>query len=191
MTYRDPSATPTPESTPADPFPGQDGSAEQERLAQALATRFSPHVQAAAAAAREAEHDLADARAQLVHAREAAASQHYRSDPLVFMRASLDEEVEALTRKTTPKKVRVAYRYLVDRAAELAEGEVSGYRQDQAAADHDRVRGVAACLDLERQAMERLEAAHEMQQRVLAAERTARQGLAIMGAKLSDPRDPE
>ena len=48
------------------------------------------------------------------------------------MRASLQDELEALTRKTTPKKVRVGYRYLLDRAVELAEGEVQGYQSDLA-----------------------------------------------------------
>lgn len=186
MTHRDPTPVPARDHSGADRVPLPDDPAERERLVQALTLRFSPHIQAAAAAVREAEQDLIDARAELVRAQEAADSQHYRSDPLVFMRASLEDEVEALARKTTAKKVRVAYRYLVDRAAELAEGEVNGYRQDQAAATRDREQGVAACQARERQAMERRDAAHETQRRVLAAEQTARQGLAIMEGKLAD-----
>ena len=109
MTQRDPTSTSSAQLAGSGQASGPGNSGEGERLAQALDVRFAPHQQAASAAVREAEHRLADARAELVRAREAEASQHYRSDPLVFMRASLADEVESLTRKTTPKKVRVAY----------------------------------------------------------------------------------
>ena len=118
---------------------------ERERLAFALSQRFAPHVEAAATAVREAEQSLAQAREHLSRAREAEAGQGYRSDRLVFMRAAVNDEVEGLARKTTPKKVRVAYRYLLDRAVELAAGEVQEYTSDQDSAQHAREHSVEAC----------------------------------------------
>ena len=100
------------------------------------------------------------------------------------MRASVKDEVEALGRKTTEKKVKVAYRYLVDRAVELAEGEVHGYHEDQAATRRDQEHSVEAWLETERMAIERLDAARAVQARVHDAEQTARQGLAVMVQKL-------
>ena len=163
---------------------------ERERLAFALSQRFAPHVEAAATAVREAEQSLAQAREQLSRAREAEAGQGYRSDRLVFMRAAVNDEVEALARKTTPKKVRVGYRYLLDRAVELAAGEVQEYTSDQDSAQHAREHSVEACIQAEREAGERLEAAHAMHGRVKAAEHAAREGLAIMVEKLGTQHDP-
>lgn len=183
MNQRDPLTT----STSADIAQvslGRAGPDEWERFAHALSVRFAPHLQAAAAAVREAEQDLATAREQLTRARQAAASRHYQSDRLVFMRASVKDEVEALGRKTNEKKVKVAYRYLVDRAVELAEGEVHGYHEDQAATRQDQEHSVEALLETERAAIERLDAARAMQARVHDAEQTARQGLAVMVQKL-------
>ena len=170
---------------------GQFEHGEQGQLTYALNTRFAPHLQAAAAAVREAERDLADAGEALARARQAAEDEHYQSNRLVFMRASLTDELEALARKTTPKKVRVGYRYLLDRAVELAEGEVQGYQADLADQQRDRERGVAACLEAERRATERLEAARLMQGRVHDAEQAAAAGLAVMVEKLAASRDPE
>jgi hypothetical protein len=164
---------------------------ERERLGYALSQRFAPHLQAAAAAVREAEQGLADAREELSRARASAANERYHSDALVFMRASVKDEVEALARKTTPKKVRVAYRYLLDRSVELAAGEVQGYASDQAAAQRAREHSVEACVDAEREALQRLEAANAMQRRVHDAEQAARQGLAVMLEKLATSSDPK
>ena len=163
---------------------------ERERLAFALSQRFAPHVEAAATAVRDAEQSLAQAREHLSRAREAEAGQGYRSDRLVFMRAAVNDEVEALARKTTPKKVRVAYRYLLDRAVELAAGEVQEYTSDQDSAQHAREHSVEACIQAEREAGERLEAAHALHGRVKDAEHAARAGLAIMVEKLGTHHDP-
>jgi hypothetical protein len=183
MNQRDPLTTST-SADIAQASLGRAGPDEWERFAHALSVRFAPHLQAAAAAVREAEQDLATAREQLTRARQAAASRHYQSDRLVFMRASVKDEVEALGRKTNEKKVKVAYRYLVDRAVELAEGEVHGYHEDQAATRQDQEHSVEALLETERAAIERLDAARAMQARVHDAEQTARQGLAVMVQKL-------
>jgi hypothetical protein len=158
---------------------------ELDRLAATLAERFAPHVQAASAAVREAETELAEARAALARAEQAAAGRRYASDRLVFMRAGVRDEVEGLSRKTTPKKVRVAFRYLLARSVELAEGEVAGYRSDQAEALRDRLQGVEACREIEAVALTRLEAALAMQTRVLSAEQAARDGLAVLVEKLT------
>src|SRR5699024_6331906 len=115
--------------------------------------------EAAAAVLRRAERDLAAARDRLAEAERAAESEPYSSDPLVFMRASVDEEVEALVRKTNPKKIRASYRFLLDRAVELASGEVEGFQRDQGAAERERDHGVDACRDAVHRATETLEAA--------------------------------
>ncbi len=190
MTSRDPHAPAAPGRTPEAHPGGHVDPGEREQLAYALSARFAPHLQAAAAAVREAEQGLADAREALARAREEAASQRYQSDRLVFMRASVHEDVEALTRKTTPKKVRVAYRYLLARAVELAEGEVQGYRADQEAAQRQRRHSVEACAQAEREALDRLDAASAMHQRVRDAERAARDGLAVMLEKLAGQPEP-
>ena len=190
MTNGDPrphssAAGPGPASSP-DPGPG-----ESDRMAHALSLRFEPHLQAAAAAVRAAEAELADASEQLERARQEAADARYRSDPLVFMRASVEDEVEALGRKTTEKKARAAYRYLVDRAVELAEGEVRGFASDQAGAQRERHEGVEARQQAERDARTKLEAAVQMQGRVRDAQRWANEGLTLMAQKLAGGTDSE
>jgi hypothetical protein len=165
-------------------------STERERLGFALSQRFAPHLEAAATVVREAEQSLAQAREELSRAREAEAGQEYRSDRLVFMRTAVGEEVQALARKTTPKKVRVGYRYLLDRAVELAAGEVEAYSSEQLSTQHARKHSVEACIEAEREAAQRLEAARAMRARVQDAERAARQGLAIMVEKLGTQPEP-
>lgn len=188
MTTPDPPATEpaasrsAPTSTPVD-------LSERERLVFALSQRFAPHQEVARAAVREAEQNLSRAREELARARESEASLVYRSDRLVFMRASVNDEVDGLARKTTPKKVRVAYRYLLDRAVELAAGEVQEYASEQDSAQHAREHGVEACIRAEREAGERLAAAHAMHDRVKDAERAAREGLAVMVEKLGTQHD--
>jgi hypothetical protein len=162
---------------------------ERERLVYALSQRFAPHLEAAAAAVREAELTLSHARDQLSQAREAEARQEYRSDRLVFMRASVNDEVDGLARKTTPKKVRLAYRYLLDRAVELAAAEVEGYTTDHRSVQYARQHGVEACVRAEREASAQLEAAQAMHDRVTNAERAARAGLATMVEKLGTPSE--
>lgn len=184
MNHHDPQATSPSGDTGHGQPPSHVGSGEWERLSHALSVRFAPHVQAAEAAVRKADQDLATAREELARAHRAAASRQYQSDRLVFMRASVKDEVEALGRKTTEKKVRVSFRYLVARAVELAEGEVHGYHADQAAARREREQSVEARLEAEREAIERLDAARAMQARVHDAEQAARQGLAVMIQKL-------
>lgn len=190
MTDHFASAAPQPDRAGDDRVPGRVDPVEVERLTQALNSRFAPHVDEAAAAVREAEQSVAEAREALARARRAADGQRYQSDRLVFMRASVKDEAEALTRKTTPKKVRVAYRYLLARAVELAEGEVQGYRTDQAAAERERQHSVEACLAAEHAAVERLDAARAMQRRVEDAVQTARQGLLVMVEKLASQEQP-
>jgi hypothetical protein len=157
---------------------------EWDSLAHALTERFAPRMQAAAAALREAEQGLAEAREALARAEDAAASKPYVSDPLVFMRVTVREELDALARKTTPKKVRAGFRYLLARAAELADRELQGYRTDLESARRDREQGVDACRRAEQEALRDLEAARTMHQRVSDAERAAREGLAVLGEKL-------
>lgn len=185
MTNGDPWAVPAPSDPDPGASPGPVDTGEYARLAHTLSVRFAPHVQAAAAEVRTAEQELAQAGEQLELARQRAAAMPYRSDPLVFMRASVKDEVEALGRKTTTKKARAAFRYLVDRALELADGEVQGFAADQAAEQRERVEGVEARLEAQRAARARLEAAREMQARVLEAEQRASEGLALLMQKLA------
>ena len=156
---------------------------ELDRLAFSITERFAPHVQGAEAAVREAEKGLAEAREAVARAEQEVANRAYHSDPLVFMRATVREDLEGLERKTTPKKVRASFRYLLSRAAELAEGEVAGYRRDLDAARRERVEGVEARKRAEQVAQAELDAARAMHQRVLDAERAARAGLEILRAK--------
>lgn len=165
-------------------YPGHGDPVEWERALHALSLRFAPHVEAAADAVRQAENDLAEATEALERARREAEGSQYQSDRLVFMRATLTDEVEGLSRKSTPKKLRVAYRYLVARATELAEGEVAGYRADLAAQEREREHSVSACQQAERRAQERLDEARALQGRVGAAEQEARNGLAVLSEKL-------
>jgi flagellar motility protein MotE (MotC chaperone) len=170
------------------PDPDRIAQSELDRLALAVTDRFAPHLSAAAAAVREAEQDLAEARASLARAEQAAATMRYVSDPLVFMRVTVREELDGLSRKTTPKKARASFRHLLARAAELAEGELQGHRKDLESARRERDQGVEACRQAERTALDDLEAARAMQQRVLEAERAARDGLLVLGEKMQpDP----
>lgn len=166
------------------PDPDRITQPEWDRLALAVTDRFAAHLQAAAAAVREAENDLAAARSALARAEQAAANTRYVSDPLVFMRVTVQEELEGLSRKTTSKKARASFRYLLARATELAEGELAGYRNDLEAARHDRTQGVDACRQAEQAALADLEAAREMHQRVQDAERGARDGLAVLRERI-------
>lgn len=159
---------------------------EREQLLYALETRFADHLEAAATVVREAERGLAEAQEQLRKALDEEAGRSYQSDSLVFMRGAMDEEVEGLYRKTNPKKVRAAYRFLLDRAVELAAGEVQGYHDDQAAQFRDRTKGVQASREEQARATEALEAARLMQERVQRAEVLARQGLDAMAEKLEN-----
>lgn len=160
---------------------------EREQLLYTLETRFADPLEAAATAVREAERRLEEAQQQLQSALEEEANRPYRSDSLVFMRGAMDEEVEGLYRKTNPKKVRAAYRFLLDRAVDLAAGEVQGYHDDQAEQQRERERGVQASREAEVRAREALEEARQMQGRVLRAESLARQGLDAMADKLESP----
>jgi hypothetical protein len=170
------------------PGPDRIAQAEWDRLALAVTDRFAAHLHAAAAAVREAEQGLAEARAGLARAEQAAANARYVSDPLVFMRVTVREELDGLSRKTTPKKVRASFRYLLARAVELAEGELVGYRNDLESARRDRAQGVDACRQAEQVALGDLEAARAMHQRVQDAERAARDGLAVLSEKVQpDP----
>lgn len=164
--------------------PDRIAKSELDRLAQAVTDRFAPHLAAAAAAVREAEQDLAEAREALARAEQAAATTHYVSDPLVFMRVTVREELDGLSRKTTPKNLRAGFRYLLARAAELADGELKGYRNDLDSARREREHGVDACKRAEQEALSDLEAARAMHERVRDAERAARDGLAVLGEKV-------
>jgi hypothetical protein len=167
----------------ADPDRLADG--ELQQLAYGIETRFAPHMEAAASAVRAAERELEEARERLERAVAAAERQHYRSDPLVFMRELLAEEVDGLERKTNPKKLRTSFRFLVDRAVELAAGEVQGFHDEREAERREREEGVEACREAVRRAEETLESALAMQERVRAAERAARRGLTVLEDKLS------
>jgi hypothetical protein len=158
--------------------------AEWDRLAQAVTDRFAPHLQAASAVVREAEQNLAQAQEALARAEHAAANVRYSSDRLVFMRVAVREEVDALSRKTTPKKVRASFRYLLARAAELAEGELTGYRADLEAARRDRREGVDACRQAEQRALGEFQAARDLQDRVRDAQQAALDGLAVLSEKM-------
>lgn len=156
---------------------------ELDRLAQAVTDRFAPHLNGAAAALREAERELAETREALARAEQLAAERRYVSDPLVFMRVTVREELDGLSRKTTTKKVRASFRHLLDRSTELAQGELRGYRQDVDSARREREQGVEACRAAEQAALVDVEAARAMHQRVLDAERAARDGLALLGER--------
>lgn len=195
MTSSDPGPTQAADARVGDASDGPDASTqvpmpegadpvEWAEHTAALDARFARHLEAAAEAVREAEQNLTSVREALERARQAAANRQYQSDRLVFMRASVRDELEGLDRKTTPKKVRVAYRYLVARAVELAEGEVAGFHADQAAAAREREQSVEAWLAAEQEGRRRLESARSMQARVLEAELAARRGLAVMVSKL-------
>lgn len=160
---------------------------EKGRLAHALETRCAVHLEAAAAAVRQAEQNLATAQDRLAQARLDAERAQYQSDALVFMRQGVSEELEGLGRKTTPKNLRASYRFLLDRAVELAAGEVQRFHDDQDAAERKRESGVEACIAAEQRATETLAAAHDMQERVRAAEHAAREGLAVLVDKLAHP----
>jgi hypothetical protein len=170
---------------PAASEPDRITPAEWDRLAQSVTDRFAPHLQAAAVAVREAEQALVAAREALARAEQAAAERRYSSDRLVFMRVAVREEVDALARKTTPKKVRAGFRYLLARAVELAEGELAGHRADLADARRDLDHGVDACRQAEQRAAHELEGARVMQQRVGEAEQAAREGLEVLRAKMA------
>lgn len=157
---------------------------ESEQLVYVLETRFAPHLEAATAAVREAERALGEASQRLASAEHSAASAAYTSDPLPFMREGVAEEVEGLERKTTEKKVRTSYRFLVDRSVELAAAELRRFEEDEAAAEQERREGVEACRAAVARAEESLAAARQMQERVQDAERSARQGLEVLLDKL-------
>ncbi len=167
--------------------PGLD-TTERDRLVAAIDSRFAPHLEAAAAAVREAERELAEARERLATAEQAAASGEYRSDRLVFMRETLSEDVDALERRTNPKKVRASFRFLLDRAVDLAAGEVAGFHDDQVAAEQESLHGVEACRLAEQRAIAALEEARAMEHRVRSAEQAARRGLDVLLDKLTDPQ---
>lgn len=159
---------------------------EKDQLGYALETRFAPHLEGAVAAVREAERGLAEARERLERAQHDAAAERYASDPLVFMRASVTEEVEGMERKTTPKKLRTSYRFLLDRAVELAGAEIQRHHDDLDAARRERESGLAACRAAVVRAEETLAQARAMQERVVFAEQSARRGLGVLVDKLTD-----
>ncbi|WP_022923519.1 hypothetical protein [Serinicoccus marinus] len=161
---------------------------EREQLTYTLDSRLGPHLEAATAAVREAERGLTDARERLAAAERAVQEAAYTSDPLPFMRQGMQEEVDGLARKTTEKKVRASYRFLVDRAVDLAAAEVQRYHDDRSADRREREQGVEACREAERRAVLALEAARQMHERVRQAELAARQGLDIMVTRLNEPQ---
>ena len=160
---------------------------EREQLTYALESRLRPHLEEAAGAVREAERGLAEARERLADAERAVAEAGYTSDPLPFMRQGVEEEVDGLERKTTEKKLRSSYRFLLDRTVDLAAAEVQRFHDDEAADRTEREQGVEACREAERRAVRTLEAAREMHDRVVRAEQAARHGLDTLVAGLDDP----
>ena len=158
---------------------------EREQLVYQLQGRMSAHREAAASAVRQAESDLADVRERLAAAEADSAHAGYTSDPLPFMRASVAEEVETLERVSNEKKVRASYRFLVDRAVELAAAEVQGFHDETDRESRERTGGLAALREAEHRAVATLEAARQMQERVQAAEDAAQEGLRIMVAKFA------
>lgn len=157
---------------------------EPEQLTYVLESRLAPHLEAASAAVRDAERTVEQARERVADAERAQARSAYTSDPLPFMRQGVQEEVEGLERKTTEKKVRTSYRFLLDRSVDLAAAEVQRFHDDRSAAARQREDGLEARREAERRAEEALGAARSMQERVLAAEQAARQGLAVLVDKL-------
>ena len=158
---------------------------EKEQLLYALETRFAPHLEAAAAVVRGAERELAEAQERLEQAQHAVSNQPYASDPVVFMRASVAEEVDGMERKTTPKKLRTSYRFLLDRAVELAGAEVRRFYDDRDYESREREQGLEACRAAVARASRTLDEARAVQERVLAAEQSARHGLSLLVDKLS------
>ena len=160
---------------------------EREQLLYVLESRFAPALEAATAAVRDAERVLAEARSRLARA-ESAANAPYASDPLIFMRRSVEDEVDGLERKTTEGKVRASYRFLLDRSVELAMAEVARFHDDQATLHRELAEGVDACRAAEGRAAEALVEAQRMQERVRASEQTARRGLHLLQEKLGPNR---
>lgn len=158
---------------------------EKDQLIYQLETRMAAPRGAAASAVREAEAGLVNARERLTEAEQAADRARYVSDRLPFMRQSVDEEVETLERVSNEKKVRASYRFLLDRAVELASAEVQRFHDDIADERREREEGLEACRAAVKRAEDNVEAARQMQARVHAAEESARTGLATMVAKLS------
>ena len=163
---------------------------ERAQLTYTLDSRLGPYLEAAAAAVREAEHGLAQARERLAQAERAVAEAGYTSDPLPFMRQGVEEEVDGLERKTTGKKVRSSYRFLLDRAVDLAAAEVQRFHDDEAALAREREAGVEACRAAEQRAARSLEEARQMQERVSRAEQAARRGIDIVVDRLQDAEQP-
>ncbi|WP_289019088.1 hypothetical protein [uncultured Ornithinimicrobium sp.] len=169
---------------PATPAPDRLAPGEPEQLVYVLETRFAASRDAASAAVRDAERELAEATQRRERAEREAAEEEYTSDPLVFMRQSVAEEVDALRRKTTGKKVRVSYRFLLDRSVELAAAEVDRFHSDRDAALREAQEGLDALREAEQRAAAAVEAAHLAQERVRAAEQAARDGLGTLLDKL-------
>ena len=164
---------------------GSLASGEKDQLVYQLETRMTAPREAAAAAVREADAALVAARERLAAAEQEAQREGYVSDPLPFMRQSVDEEVETLARVSNEKKVRASYRFLLDRAGELAAAEVQRFHDDIADNRRRREEGLEACRAAVLRAEQNLEGARQMQARVLSAEQSARTGLATLVAKLS------
>lgn len=157
---------------------------EREQLVYQLQTRMAAHREAAAAAVREAESSLSDARERLERAQQTATGEEYVSDPLPFMRQSVAEEVATLERVSNEKRVRASYRFLLDRSVELAGAELQGFHDDVLSERRERQEGLEACREAEQRAVRVLDAARQMQGRVHAAEEAARRGLDTMVVKL-------
>lgn len=160
--------------------------AEVDRLTTAIDQRFAPHLEAAAATVRSAERRLEEAREQSAYAERMAEQARYLSDPLVFMRQTVREEVESLERKTTAKKARAGYKFLLERAVDLAQSEVQGYQDDQERLQRELTEGVQACAAAVQRAESALVEARAMHQRVLDAEHSAREGLQTLLTTLAE-----
>lgn len=160
---------------------------EREQLVYQIETRMAAHKDAAANAVRDAEQTLTDVREALARAQDEADRARYVSDRLPFMRQSVAEEIETLERVSNEKRVRASYRFLIDRAIELAAAEVRGFHDAQDDERREREEGVEALVAAEQRAVRALEQAQAMQQRVAGAEDSARRGLGIMVEKLSAP----
>ena len=108
------------------------------RLVQTFDERFAPHLERASLAVRDAELALEKAHEALVQAEQAAANKPYVSDPLVFMRASLDDEVDGLRRFYESRDVKIGKdsAYLLHILTYVREGIFDGETVERLLREH-------------------------------------------------------
>ena len=150
------------------PDPDRMSQSELDRLAFAVTDRFALHLRAAQAAVREAEQSLEDARDSLALAEQAAADTPYQSDPLVFMRATVGDDLEGWRARRPRRRSGRATATCWTEPSSWPTARLTNYRRDLAASRRDRVQGWSRRQAVQVSVSE-LAAAKAMHERVLAA----------------------